>query len=263
MTLEEKIHSMKLKIQTYGKAGIAFSGGKDSFFLLKLTVETLNRKKVTAFFVETLLTPQEEKRRVSYFSTLLDFNLERIYINLEGKKEIITNPRNRCYFCKKMIFRTIIDRARKMGIEAIFDGTTYSDLEEYRPGLQALDELNIKSPLRDEKISSTEIISYLQKLNIEPYYLTSSTCLATRFPYNLPLDKKLIRAFDHIESMLVGLNLYPVKVRYIPEGVRIELEPRNFAKIMSMKETVVDFCRQKGFTFITLDLGGLKSGAWD
>jgi uncharacterized protein len=243
---------------------VAFSGGKDSFFLLKIAIDTLGKENVMAFNVRTGFSSKNDARRVDYFCRLLEFTLQRLEIDITSEEKVMLNPKDRCYFCKKKIFSTLKTEAKQLGIETVVDGTTCSDLNEYRPGMKAIEELGIVSPLLEAGITSTEIVSYLREtLKVEGYYLTSSACLATRFPYDTRLDENLLRRFDEIEAFFVGQGIYPVKVRYIPDGIRIETPTPNFPRILENREKILEFSKKQGMKFITLDIEGIKSGAWD
>lgn len=262
--IENKIEMVKARIKPLEKAVVGFSGGKDSFFLLKNAVETLGKDNVKAFFVKTPFSTGNDEKRVDYFCDKLDFHLHRMFINVTEEHKIMGNPKDRCYFCKTKIFGTLKQEAARLGIHYILDGTTFSDLDEYRPGLKALEELEIVSPLQEAEISSGEIIEYLEKeLNIKKYYLTSSTCLATRFPYDFRLNETLLKHFDELESYFVEMDIYPVKIRYIKEGIRIETPADCFQKVLENRGEIVAFCKERDFKFVTLDLEGIKSGVWD
>lgn len=264
MEIEKKITAVKNRLKPLKKVVVAFSGGKDSFFLLKIAVETLGKNNVTAFFVQTDLLCKNDNKRVDYFAKLLDFDLIRITIDVTGEKKIMSNPIDRCYYCKTKIFSTLREEAAKRKTDNLLDGTTYSDLDEYRPGLKAIEELKILSPLRDAKITSEEVVAWLTKIpGIQDYFLTSSTCLATRFPYNYPLTKDILEKFAAIETYFVDTGIYPVKIRFIQDGIRIETEEKNFGRVLEKKDEIIRLCKEKELKFITLDIEGLKSGAWD
>ena len=264
MEFKEKLDDLKNRVRALKKVVVAFSGGKDSFFLLKIAVETLGKQNVIAFFVETDLLCKNDKKRVEYFCKLLDFNLKRISIDVTGENRIMSNPVDRCYFCKTKIFSTLKREAAKMGIDNVVDGTTCSDLDEYRPGLKAIEELKILSPLKEANITSGEVVAFLAGIpGIEDYFLTSSTCLATRFPYNYTLTKDILKTFAEVETYFVDSGIYPVKIRFIEDGIRIETEEKHFAEVLKKKKEIINLCKEKGLKFITLDIEGLKSGAWD
>ena len=261
---KEKIGRVQTKLKALERVVVAFSGGKDSFFLLETAVETLGKENVTACCVKTGFSSKNDRKRVNYFSRQLDFQLEEIEIDLSQEKFIMSNSRERCYLCKKKIFAALKKKAQELGVETILDGTTYSDLSQYRPGLKALEELNILSLLQEARFTSAEIAGYLkQTARIEDYFLTSSTCLATRFPYNLQLNESLLTVFDDLEEYLVNLGIYPVKVRFIPEGIRVETPSQLFREIFANRDKIIDFGKKRGLKFVTLDLEGIKSGVWD
>jgi pyridinium-3,5-biscarboxylic acid mononucleotide sulfurtransferase len=263
-TFLKKVAELKAGLQQFEKVLVAFSGGKDSFFLLKLALETLGKEKVAACHVKSGFSSRNDQKRVDYFSRQLDFHLGQVEIDLSREKRILGNPRERCYFCKKKIFTALQKKAQTLGIRTILDGTTFSDLNQFRPGLKALEELGILSPLRDAGFTSAEIIAYLQEsLGIEDYYLTSSACLATRFPYDMNLEEDRLRLFDQLENFLVESGVFPVKVRYIPEGIRIETPEQRFPQVLALRHQLMDLCKPKGLKLITLDLEGIKSGFWD
>jgi uncharacterized protein len=261
---EDKLGEVQAKLKALKRVAVAFSGGKDSFFLLKTAVETLGKENVTALHVKTTFSSKNDQKRMNYFSRLLDFQPKEIELDLSREKFIMSNPRERCYFCKKKIFSTLKEKAQESGIETVLDGSTYSDLNEYRPGLKALEELNILSLLQDARFTSTEIVDYLKKTaGIEEYYLTSSTCLATRFPYDMQLNEPLLKIFDDLEEYFVNMGIYPVKIRFIPEGIRVETPSRHFREIFANRDEIIEFCKKRGLKFVTLDLEGIKSGVWD
>lgn len=263
MRPEEKIEMVRENLRALNRVAVAFSGGKDSFFLLKIAVETLGKKNVTAFFVESDLLTGNDKKRVDYFKKILDFDLERMALDIYSEERILKNARDRCYHCKKKIFSALKEEAARLKIKHLLDGTTYSDLAEYRPGLLALEELGIVSPLKEAGITSAEVVACLESLHIEDFFLTSSTCLATRFPYNHRLDKGTLQTYAEIETYLADQGIYPVRIRYLAHGIRIETEADNFLKLLQKRAGITRFCKERGMKFITLDLEGLKSGVWD
>lgn len=262
--VENKIETLRTNLKKFPKVLVAFSGGKDSFFLLKHCVEILGKENVAAVFVLTRLITRNDQKRVSYFKELLDFDLETLEIDLSNEEKIMSNPRDRCYHCKKKIFSLLKEKAHEKGIDIVVDGSTFSDLDEYRPGMQAIEELTVASPLVEARITTGEIVEYLrEEMCIEAFYLSSSTCLATRFPYDMELTEELLNVFGEVETYFVDHGIYPVKIRYIADGIRVETPPRHFQDILKLREAIVEFCKSKGLKFITIDLEGIKSGVWD
>jgi len=261
--LEIKTTRLKKNIETFNNIIIAFSGGKDSLFLSLIALEVLGKNNVSIVFVDSDFISENDKKRVDYFEKKFNLDIKRISIDVLSNANIKDNLKNRCYICKKKIFNSIINSFDNKKNTTILDGTTFSDIDQFRPGLVALKELNIVSPLKDAKIISDEIIELLKQKDIDSYYLTSSTCLATRFPYNHNLSVAEINNVDKIESFLVEHGVFPVRVRYIIDGIRIEAEENLIPKILDIKGELIKNAKKEGFKFITLDLEGIKSGVWD
>jgi uncharacterized protein len=255
--------SLRKRLKDYGKVLVAFSGGKDSFFLLQAARETLGPTNVLPYFARTPFTLGAARERVDYFKNAFSLSISEIAIDLLQDPRLRQNSRQRCYYCKTKIFGALKKEARRLGIGTVVDGTTASDLSEHRPGRAALEKSDIRSPLRDAGFSGAEIAGQLRKQGVDAYFLTSSTCLATRFPYDFTLEPRRIEAIGRVECHLIHSGIYPVRVRHLTDGVRIETPPANFRKLIRMKDDVIAVCRKAGFTFITLDLAGIKSGCWD
>jgi uncharacterized protein len=263
MKIISKKSLLRKQLKVYGRLLVAFSGGKDSFFLLQTAIETLGAANVFPYFVSTPFTLAAARERVDYFQKKFSLQLKEISIDFLNDVRLRENPRQRCFFCKLKMFGALKKEARKLGIKIIADGTTVSDLAEHRPGRLALEKLAIHSPLRDAGFTSVEIITQLKKKGAAEYFLTSSTCLATRFPYDFRLNRLIIEAIGRVEHYLIKSGIYPVRVRYLTDGIRIETSPANFRKIIAMSGELIIIGREAGFKFITLDLAGIKSGSWD
>lgn len=263
MDIEEKIVSLKKKVGKYQRVAVAFSGGKDSFFLLKNAVETVGKNNVLAFFVISEFTSDSDRKRIKYFRKFFDFKLKELFVKLSKERHIMNNHLRRCYFCKRKIFQSIIKESSDLNFDIVMDGSTFSDINEYRPGMRALEELNIISPLKDLKITSDEVVSVLRNLNIDDYYLTSSTCLATRFPYSHNLNQTELEKFARIEKYISELGVYPVRIRFIKNGIRIEAKEDRFTDLIKRKNNIIEFCRKEGLRYVCLDLADISAGGWD
>ncbi len=265
MTSDQKLQRLEEIVAGYKNVAVAFSGGKDSFLVLKTALDVLGKDNVTAFFVDTVFTAEADRQRLEYFQSRLDFRLRKVELSFDGQDIILKNPMDRCYHCKHKIFSTLLSEARKLGIQVLLDGTTHSDLDLYRPGLRALRQLDIASPLEQAEIDESDIQCYLRQLEpaIDPYYLTSSSCLATRFPYGTPLTGEALRKVDAIESFIVSRGIFPVRARYIDGSLRIEIPPAQFPSLFDIRDRLIDLCKQHHIPFISLDLEGIRSGIWD
>ncbi len=265
MTLEQKTARLKEILSAYSDVAVAFSGGKDSFFVLEAALDVLGKGHVTAFFVDSIFTAEADRQRLDYFQSRLDFNLQKIDIRFPAGNIILKNPMDRCYHCKHKIFSTLLQAAQERGIKILLDGTTHSDLDHYRPGLRALQELEVVSPLEQAEINETDIQQYLRQFDpaIDPYYLTSSSCLATRFPYDTPLTNEALRTVDAVESFIISKGIYPVRARYIDDTFRIEIPKDKFLPLLDIRDLLITLCKRHNIPFISLDLEGIRSGIWD
>jgi uncharacterized protein len=246
-----------------GRILVAFSGGKDSFFLLREAVAALGKDNVAARFVTTPFLGEAARARVDYFRHRVPLAVRELPLDLLAGARLRRNPRQRCYLCKLRMFTALKKEAARLGIATVADGSTVSDQAEHRPGRRALEKLAVASPLREAGFTSSEIVGELARSGIEKFYLTSSTCLATRFPYGHRLDPGEIRALGQVEHFLAGRGVYPLRVRFIPDGVRIECGEKQLRRVLALKEELLTFCRGRGLRFVTVDLGGITSGPWD
>lgn len=254
---------LRERLKRQGNMLLAFSGGKDSFFLLQAAMEALGPANVLVYFVKTPFTGEAVRERVAYFRKKLPFNMREIQLDLFKDVHIRQNSRKRCFLCKKYMFTALKKEAKRFGISMVADGSTVSDLSENRPGRLALERLAIASPLQDAGFSGPEIAAELKKQGVKDYFLTSSTCLATRFPYDLTLDSEQINAIAMVEHDLIKRGIFPLRVRYMPHGVRIETTEAHFQKLIALKNDLLALCKIHHFNFVALDLGGIKSGSWD
>ncbi len=259
---QKKRRRLHALLKRHGRVLVGFSGGKDSFFLLREAAEALGPGNVVAVHAGTPFSGEGARRRVAYFLKRSPLSVRTLRLDLL-RGRLRRNPRDRCYLCKRLMFRALKREARRLGIAAVLDGSTLSDQAEHRPGRRALAELGILSPLREAGIASAEIAAELAREGFEPFYLTSSTCLATRFPYGEPLRPARIAAIGRVEHFLAGKGIYPLRVRHIPQGVRIEVGTERFDDVLEARDDLLAFCRGQGLEFVTIDLGGLRKGAWD
>ncbi len=250
-------------LKRHGRVLVAFSGGKDSFFLARAAAAALGEGNVVACHVETPFSGAGARARVKYFRKMLPVPVRGLRLELPPGSGLRRNPRDRCYACKRLMFRALKQEATRLGIATVMDGSTRSDAAEHRPGRRALQEMAVASPLSEAGITSAEIAGELAGAGIEELYLTSSTCLATRFPYGQRLDAQQVRAIGQVEHYLALKGVFPLRVRYIPDGVRVEADAALIPRILAMKDELLKFCRRRGLGFVTLDLGGLQSGPWD
>jgi uncharacterized protein len=245
--------------------GIAFSGGVDSSLLLKIACDIgrKNNLPVLAITFETKLHPHgdlEEARSIALGFGAIHKTIE---VDEFSDPEIMYNPEDRCYRCKKLLFHTLICEANKADYQFLIDGTNYDDRKAYRPGMRALRELNIHSSLLELEITKAQIRSLAAELGIPSSDKPSAPCLATRIPYGTKLDFDILAKIDEGEQYIKTFGFYNVRLRLHQDILRIEIDKRDFHMLLQHQETIISKLKELGFLYITLDLEGFRSGSMD
>ena len=250
---------------TKENTAVAFSGGVDSSLLLKLAC--LRAKKqgtyVYAIAAHTELHPSgdlEIAKRVAEES-----GAAFTVLKLQELKEadIVNNPVDRCYRCKKLLFKEIKRKAEELGVKVLIEGTNLDDTKVYRPGLKAIKELGIKSPLKDAGLTKEEVRKLATAYDISVADRPSTPCLATRFPYGAVLRPEKMKKVEQGEAFLRELGLYNVRLRVHGETARIEVDEKDMPKLLESRKEVVEFLKGLGYWYITLDMEGFRSGSMD
>lgn len=244
---------------------VAFSGGADSSLLLKLAHEAAQKtgKEVYAVTMQTRLHPAreiEEAKRVCE-----EIGAVHIVIAVDELEEagIMNNPVERCYLCKKHLFLKMKERASDLGINVILEGTNEDDLHVYRPGIKALRELQIISPLAEAGLTKAEVRKMACEYGISVSSKPATPCLATRFPYGTELNYEKMAQVEKGEAFLKEIGLHNVRVRAHDKLARIEIDESTFGEFLTHKKEITDYLKSLGFVYITLDLEGFRSGSMD
>ena len=240
-----------------GDAAIAFSGGVDSTFLLMAAHEALG-DKVLAITVRTPYIPEWEINEARDFSAKL--GVKHLIIEIPLENEILNNPENRCYLCKRIIFKKLRDAAAREGFINLLDGTNSDDSEENRPGMKALRELNILSPLKENGFNKKDIRNYSRINNLPTWDKPAYACLLTRIPYNSRVDNDMLKKIEKAEKFLIDLGIKAVRVRIHGDLARIETEPILIKKIFeeNLFKLISKQLKDFGFKYVTLDLEGYR-----
>lgn len=244
---------------------IAFSGGVDSSLLLKIACDCakINKTNVYAVTVQTMLNSVKEIDFTSKNAQEIGAIHKIIEIDELNEAGISENPKDRCYICKKYMFSKIKEYAKSVGADKIIDGTNSDDLGTYRPGIKALKELGIISPLAGVEMSKKDVRKLALEYGISASDKPSTPCLATRFEYGTKLDYDKIRKVEKAEEYLSSLGFYNVRLRVHRDIARIEVDSENLVKIINKKDDVIEFIKALGFKYVTVDLEGFVSGSMD
>ena len=267
MLFEEKYQKLQEIIEedTKNDIVIAFSGGVDSSVLLKTAVAHAKKHgtKVYAITANTELHPMNDLAVAKKVAKEMGADHKVLQMNELADADITENPVDRCYRCKKFLFTGIQNMAKELGAAIIYDGTNTDDLNVYRPGLKALEELGVKSPLRLAEFSKEDVRKLAAKEQISVASRPSAPCLATRFPYGTILTIEDMERVDKGEIFLKKYDLYNVRIRVQGDTARIEVDTKYFDKIMENREEIVDYLKGLGYSYIALDLEGFRSGSMD
>lgn len=259
---EEKEKKLAVLLEKYMPLAVAFSGGVDSTYLLHEAVKA-GKEKVTALIMKTPSVPEREldeavtfckSRGISFFVLPAD------PFSAAGFRE---NGRDRCYICKHFLFSALLEKAKEEGISFVADGTNADDRKEFRPGLKALKELDIRSPLAEAGLTKKEIRELSEKEGLPTWNKPSFSCLATRFPYGEELTVEKLRRTEAAENLLAELGFTQRRVRVHGNLARIEVLPAEISLLLERRDMISSRLEELGFLYTTVDLKGFRSGSMD
>ena len=259
--LNNKYDNLKDYLKNLKSAVVAYSSGVDSTFLLK-TAHDILKDNVIAITLNSCLFSKKELNEAIEFCK--SENIKHIIIdvdilNIEG---FILNPPDRCYLCKKELFKKVIETAKKFGIENILEGSNTDDDNDYRPGMKAIQELNIKSPLKIARLNKKQIRELSKQFGLKTFNKPSMACLASRIPYGENITREKLKMIEEAESFLFEHGFKELRVRIqANNSARIEVLQDDFKKIIDARASIVKKVKSLGFRYISLDIEGFRSGS--
>lgn len=254
----------KMKEYTQKDVCIAFSGGVDSSLLLVLAKKCAKEQvKIYAVTFDTMLHPSCDMEIAKQVAEEAGAIHKVLSVNELEQEEIRFNPKDRCYLCKKTLFTRLWEYAKSLGIAQILEGTNEDDLHVYRPGLQAVRELGIKSPLAEAGFAKEEVRRLARELGISVAERPSAPCLATRLPYGEEIRMEVLEKIAQGEEYLKAAGFPTVRLRLHRDVARIEIPQTDFQLFLEQREEITEKLKENGFLYITLDVEGFRSGSMD
>lgn len=250
-------------LRHYGALAVAVSGGMDSTFLAFCAKKILG-EKMRAISVRSAFSIESELKMFSDFARRHNINHSIIDVEILNNQDVIRNGADRCYHCKKAMFKYIVECAARHGFDIVADGSNISDMEDYRPGMKALEELGVISPLKAAGFMKSDIIHAIRSQGIDIPIAHPNSCLATRIAYGTQINERLLDMIREAEKVLLELGVSLVRVRYHTAIARIEMPLEYVQKIIIDKEklkAIIASFKELGFQYVTFDLEGYRKGS--
>ena len=259
--LSRKYENLKIILKSLEGVVIGFSGGVDSTLLFAVASEVLGDKAL-AVTATSATYPERELREAREFAASIGGRHREVVSEELDIPEFKDNPRNRCYFCKKELFAKLQEIADEEGLRHVLDGTNLDDRSDHRPGRQAAEELDVRSPLEEAGFTKADIRDLSQHLGLPTWDKPAFACLSSRFPYGTAITAERVGQVGRAEEALRDLGFRVVRVRYHDTVARLELGPEEFAQAIGpLREDVCRLVREAGFVYVAIDLQGYRTGA--
>lgn len=261
MLKSNKFQALKAYIQNLGSVAIAFSGGVDSTFLAYVAKEALGDQAM-AITLDSPYIPRWELKESIELASAIGIRHKIIRMN-EIPKDIAYNPNNRCYLCKKIIFSRIMKAAKSFGVAYVVDGSNFDDTKDYRPGMVALKELEVKSPLLATKWTKEEIRYASLMAELPTHNKPAYACLLTRIPYDTLITASALKMIEQSEVFMMSLGFKAVRVRCHGDLARIEVDRQDRKKLFdeALLDSIAETIKSYGFMYVAIEASGYRMGS--
>jgi uncharacterized protein len=262
INLSAKMESLKSILSEMGSLLVAYSGGVDSSFLLRVASDVLG-DRVMAATASSETYPPGELTEAKENAKMLGVKHVIITTNELDDVDFAHNPPERCYYCKKELFSKMTALAKQNGLNYVADGSNYDDLSDFRPGMKAASEFNVRSPLKEAMLTKEEIRILSKSMNLPTWDKPSQPCLSTRFPYGTEITREKLSRVERAEEFLAHFGIKQLRVRVHGDMARIEV-PRDDMHVLLNEDTareIADRFKALGFTYVTMDIEGYRMGS--
>ncbi|MBE0679793.1 MAG: ATP-dependent sacrificial sulfur transferase LarE [Bacteroidales bacterium] len=256
----DKTNNLTAIMSDAGSAVIALSGGTDSTYLASFAAGIKGLRVMAVTVTTPYMFSSEVRDAVSFCKSA---GMKHMEISMAMPRTVVSNPPERCYLCKREVMKAVTDAARERGYVYVFDGTNADDLLDYRPGMKALREFGIRSPLAEAGLTKSEIRELAREAGLAVSDKPSNSCLLTRFPHDTSITEVNLRRAEEAERITAEIGFAGARVRIHGELVRIELRRDQFAIIMNddIREVLTSAIKKLGYKYITIDAEGYRSGS--